>query len=250
MIKEISLILMRKLMETRRNPIYIFMLLINPVLYLVCFSPLLKGLDLQQFTASDNVLTFFIPGVLTLIASGGMFVGFGTVGELRHGVIERFRVTPIRRFSILAGMVLQNVIVTLASALFLVLLCIPCGFHCHPWGMIVSFILLMLLVTTTASFSHTIAFITKREDKLSPVVHGVYMPLTLLSGMMLPMELAPKWLQILAHGNPMYYVIKASRHLVVGDFADPSIGYAFLFMISVTLLMMWWATRVFNKIIM
>lgn len=251
MVKEISLICMRKLIEVRRNPIFMFMCLANPILYLVCFAPLLKGLDFNKVAANSNVLIFFIPGMLTLIAfGGGLFQGFGTVDELRSGVIERFRVTPISRFSILAGMVLENIITTLASALFLVVICIPCGFRCHPIGILLIFILLMLLVTATASFSHTIAFITKSEDKLAPILHGMNMPLTLLSGMMLPMDLAPNWLKILAHCNPMYYVVKASRHLTVGDFTDPSIGYAFLFMIPVTILIMWWSTRIFNKIIM
>jgi ABC-2 type transport system permease protein len=88
------------------------------------------------------------------------------------------------------------------------------------------------------------AFIVQREDKLAPIIHGLNMPLTLLSGIMLPMNLAPNWLKNIAYINPLYHVVEASRHLVVGNF-----GYAFFFMISVTGLIMWWSTRIFNKII-
>lgn len=250
MIKEISLIFMRKMIETRRNLIHILMLLANPTLFLLFFYPLLKNLGLHRLISNDNVLTFFMPGILTMIASGGLFVGFGTVSEMRTGVIERFRVTPVRRLSISIGMVLQNVVVILASALFLMAICIPFNFHCNVLGIILVFVLLMLLVASTASFSHTMAFIVQREDKLAPIIHGLNMPLTLLSGSMLPMDLAPNWLKNIAYINPLYHVVEASRHLVVGNFVDPSIGYAFLFMISVTVLIMWWSTRVFNKIIM
>jgi ABC-2 type transport system permease protein len=249
MIKEMSLIFMRKLIETRRNPIYILMLLANPTLYLLFFYPLLKNLGLHRLISNDSVLTFFVPGVLTMIAAGGLFVGFGTVSEVRSGIIERFRVTPLRRLSILIGMVLQNVVITLASALFLIAICIPFNFHGNLLGMILVFLLLILLVASTASFSHTMAFIVQREDKLAPIIHGLNMPLTLLSGIMLPMNLAPNWLKNIAYINPLYHVVEASRHLVVGNFIDPSIGYAFFFMISVTGLIMWWSTRIFNKII-
>ncbi len=37
--------------------------------------------------------------------------------------------------------------------------------------------------------------------------------LTLLAGVLLPLSLGPKWLQIIAYVNPMYYVVEAARVL-------------------------------------
>lgn len=242
---------MRKLMETRRNPIFMSMSLTTPILYLALFAPLLKGLTASQAFSTDQVLIAFVPGMLALIAfGGGLFVGFGIIDELRSGVIERFRVTPVSRFAILAGMVLQNVVVTLMSSLFFIGIALPFGFRIHLAGLSIILILLALLVATTSSFSYAIGLITKSEDKLAPITHGINMPLTLLSGMMLPMSLAPTWLSTLAHFNPIYYVVEAARHLTIGELTDLSVGYAFLFMIPVTFFVMWWATRVFNKAVM
>jgi ABC-2 type transport system permease protein len=251
MIKEISLMFMRKLMETRRNPIFMSMSLTTPILYLGLFAPLLKGLSSSQAFPTDNVLGVFVPGMLALIAfGGGLFVGFGIIDELRSGVIERFRVTPISRFSILAGMVLQNVVVTLISSLFFVGIVLPFGFRINIAGLGIILILLALLVATTSSFSYAIGLITKSEDKLAPIAHGINMPLTLLSGMMLPMSLAPNWLKTLAYFNPLYHVVEAARHLAIGELADASVLHAFLFMIPVTFLVMGWATGVFHKAVM
>lgn len=251
MTKEINLMFMRKLVETRRNPIFMSMSLTTPILYLGLFAPLLKGLSASQAFPTSNVLTIFVPGMLALIAfGGGLFVGFGIIDELRSGVIERFRVTPVSRFSILAGMVLQNVVVTLISSLFFVGIALPFGFRIHVVGLGVLLVLLALLVATTSSFSYALGLITKSEDKLAPITHGINMPLTLLSGMMLPMSLAPNWLKTIAHFNPIYYVVEAARHLTVGELTDISVLYAFLSMISVTTFVMWWATRVFNKAVM
>jgi len=251
MIKEISLLFRYKLMETLRNPAFMFMNLMTPILYLGLFAPLLKSLASTKAFPTDNILLVFVPGMLTLVAfGGGLFVGFGILDDLRSGVIERFRVTPVRRFSILAGMVLLNVFVTLAGSLFFVLIALPFGFRIHVAGLGILIILLALLVATTSSFSYAVGLITKSEDKLGPITHGIYMPLTLLSGMMLPMSLAPKWLKIIAHLNPLYYVVEAARHLTLGELMHVSVGYAFLFMIPVTLGVMWWATRVVSKAVM
>ena len=147
-------------------------------------------------------------------------------------------------------MVLQDVIVNLVSSLFFVLIALPFGFRINILGLAILLVLLGLLIATTASFSYALGLITKEEDKLAPVTHGIHMPLTLLSGMMLPMSLAPTWLRTIAHFNPLYYVVEAARHLTVGELMNVSVGYAFLFMVPVTLVVMGWATRVFSKAVM
>lgn len=251
MLRDITLLFIRKLTETRRNPVFMFMSLTTPIMYLALFAPLLKSLAFSKAFPTDNILTVFVPGMLTLVAfGGGLFVGFGIIDELRNGVIERFRVTPISRFSILAGMVLQDVAVNLTSSLFFVLIALPFGFRINIVGLIALVVLLGLLIATTSSFSYAVGLITKSEDKLAPITHGINMPLTLLSGMMLPMSLAPAWLRTIAHFNPLYYVVEAARHLTVGELTHASVGYAFLFMISVTCFVMWWSTRVFSKAVM
>ena len=251
MIQEIGLLFRRKLTETRRNPAFVFMSLTTPVMYLGLFAPLLKSLAFSKSFPTDNILTVFVPGMLALTAFGGsMFVGFGIIDELRSGIIERFRVTPISRFSILGGMVLQDVVVNLISSLFFVLIALPFGFRINISGLGILLILLSLLIATTSSFSYALGLITKSEDKLAPITHGINMPLTILSGMMLPMSLAPTWLRTIAHFNQIYYAVEAARHLTIGELMHVSVGYAFLFMIPVTLVVMGWATRVFSKAVM
>ena len=42
----------------------------------------------------------------------------------------------------------------------------------------------------------------KSEDALAPLVNGIALPLLLLSGILLPMALAPDWLQFLSDAQP------------------------------------------------
>ncbi len=64
----------------------------------------------------------------------------------------------------------------------------------------------------------------KRQEYLFWLVQQTLLfPLLLLSGILLPLEFAPGWLQALSRLNPLTYVVEAERALFAGDFAEPSI---------------------------
>jgi ABC-2 type transport system permease protein len=45
-------------------------------------------------------------------------------------------------------------------------------------------------------------------------------PLLILSGMLLPLETGPRWMQVAADLNPLRYVVDAERALFAGDLAS------------------------------
>jgi ABC-2 type transport system permease protein len=243
---DIGLLFWRKMKETLRNPIYIMTSLLTPVLYLALFSPLLSKL----LPSTVNVLNEFIPGLLAIIAFlGGLFVGYNMIDEVRNGVIERFRVTPTSRFALLAGRVLRDMVNMLVIITVFVVISIPFGFKPDVAGFLVFVPLLCLVLITTSSFGNALGLILRDEDRLSPIVQGINLPILLLSGMLLPMELAPTWLQVVAHFNPVYYIVEAGRVLVNGQILVAKVGYAYLFMVPLAVLTVWWATRAFRKAI-
>ena len=204
-IRDTGLMFRRKMMETFRNPIYIIVRLLTPVFYLVLFSPLLGKLTDVPGFSSDNVMNNFVPGLLVIESfMSGLFVGYDIIDEVRNGVIERFRVTPTSRFALLAGRVLHDLVNMLVIVIIFVLLAIPFGFEIRIGGDLLLLVILSLILITTSAFGNGIGMILKSEDRLSPIVQGINLPILLLSGMLLPMELAPKWLQNIAHINPAY----------------------------------------------
>jgi ABC-2 type transport system permease protein len=250
LLTDIGLLFWRKMKETLRNPIYILTSLLTPVIYLALFSPLLKGLKGVPGLDAGNVLNVFIPGLLAIIAFlGGLFVGYNMIDEVRNGVVERFRVTPTSRFALLAGRVLRDMVNMLVIITAFVIISIPFGFSPSVVGFLVFVPLLCLLLITTSSFGNALGLILRDEDRLSPIVQGVNLPILLLSGMLLPMELAPTWLQVVAHFNPVYYIVEAGRLLVAGHVLDVKVGEAYLFMVPLTIVTVAWATRAFKKAI-
>ena len=107
-IRDTWLIFRRSLVLTIRQPVWIFFGIMYPVLYLVLFGPLLNG-AVSQAGAGINAYNWFVPGLLIQVALfGTAFGGFGLIAELRYGVVERMRVTPMSRAAMLLGRSLRE----------------------------------------------------------------------------------------------------------------------------------------------
>jgi ABC-2 type transport system permease protein len=104
-----------------------------------------------------------------------------------------------------------------------------------------------LLTAVISAWSASLGLILKQIGSLAAVVTGLQLPLTLLSGVLLPLSLGPKWLQNIAHFNPMYYTVEASRVLAGGVINSTETLTAFAVMIPLTVITLTWATRVYRK---
>lgn len=93
-LREVYLFYSREMRQTSRNPVFIFMSITTPVLYLTLFAPLLKNFAASMGAPSEGVYDMFVPGMLVMMAFfGGFFAGFGVIDELRAGVV--FLHTPL-----------------------------------------------------------------------------------------------------------------------------------------------------------
>ena len=217
------LIFRRSVILTLRQPTWLLFGIMYPVLYLVLFGPLL---DKAVGAAGGGVsaTNWFVPGLLVQVALfGSAFVGFGLIAELRYGVVERMRVTPMSRTAMLLGRSLRDVVLLLLQALIMILLAIPFGLHLDPVGILVTFGMLALIALVMAPASYAAALVLKSEDAFAPLVQGVTMPLLLLSGILLPMELAPDWLRFLSTINPLTHAVDAVRAIFNGQWGDREI---------------------------
>lgn len=53
-------------------------------------------------------------------------------------------------------------------------------------------------------------------------------PLLILSGMLLPLEAGPAWMQAAATVNPLTYIVQAERALLAGSFTEPAVLWGLL----------------------
>jgi ABC-2 type transport system permease protein len=246
-LRDTWLIYRRSVVLTLRQPVWVAMGMFQPILYLLLFGPLLEGAT-GAAGATGSAFNWFVPGLLIMTGFfAAAFAGFGLVAEIRSGVVERMRVTPMSRFAMLAGRSLRDVTILMAQALVIVVVSIPFGLELVPGGIALTFIIVALVGLTFGLLSYTLALVFKSEDALAPVVQGLALPLLLLSGIFLPMTFAPDWLQTLSSLNPLTHAVDAARAMFNGQWADPEILVGTTVMAVLSVLALWVASRAFAR---
>ena len=207
---------------SRRNPVWLFIGLFQPICYMLLFAPLLKNLAGTPGFPSGNAYNIFTPGLMVMMAIFGVgFAGFGIIGRLRSGFIERMRVTPVSRLAMILGSLAVDMCLFLLQIALLVAVGLLLGFRPSAGGLALLALLLILAGMAMACFSYALALLIRDEGGLAASVNLFVLPLMLLSGILLPLTLAPDVLQNVAKFNPFAYAVDASRALVGGDFAPP-----------------------------
>ncbi|HEY4888979.1 MAG TPA: ABC transporter permease [Candidatus Dormibacteraeota bacterium] len=219
-----------------RNPVWVALGVLQPLLYLVLFAPLLKPLASVQGFPPGGAYNVFVPGLLVQLGMfGAAGVGFSLIGELRMGVIERLRVTPVSRVALLLGRALRDMFSIVVQSLILILLSLPFGLSIHPIGVVITLALIALIGLLTASIAYAVALWARDENTYAPIIFTSTLPVLLLSGVLLPLGFAPQWLRNIAALNPLSYAVDAARAVFRDQITDPSVikGVAIMLVLSI-----------------
>jgi ABC-2 type transport system permease protein len=245
-----SLLFRRKLVEFLRQPMWVAVGLSTPLLYLVLFGPLLESLAGRAGFPSGSALDVFVPGIVVLMAfTTGMGAGWISIWELDSGVIERLSVTPVSRLGLVLGTVLRDAATFVVAAVLVMAVAIPFGFAPHVAGLLVLLVLAALLTMAISAWSAALGLVVGEIGTLAAIVTGLQLPLTLLSGVLLPLSLAPAWMVAIAHLDPLYYAVEAARDLAAGSILTGAVGLAFLVTGGLTALSLGWAVRVYRAVL-
>ncbi|MEU4772236.1 ABC transporter permease [Micromonospora sp. NPDC023644] len=240
------LIFQRQLQLLLRNPVWVFVGVFQPVMYLLLFAPLLKP-ALNAPTQAE-AYKIFVPGLLVLLAIfGGLFQGFGLIAELRAGVIERSRVTPVSRLALLLGRSLRDVVSLIVQAVIITLLALLFDLRVSLVDLLLAYLMLALIALMTSAVSYGIALKVKSEDALAPLMNTVAQPVLLLSGILLPLTFAPGWLQGIAEWNPFSWAVDGTRALFAGDLGDDKVWQGLGIIAILAAAGVVWAARQFAR---
>jgi ABC-2 type transport system permease protein len=230
------------------NPVWVVIGVVQPLLYLILFAPLLKSIANAPGFPSGGAYNVFVPGLLVQLGMfGAAGVGFSLIAELRMGVIERLRVTPVSRVALLLGRALRDIVSIVVQSLILILLALPFGLSIHPLGIVIVLALIALIGLLTASIAYAVALWVRSEDSYAPLIFTSSLPILLLSGVLLPLGLAPQWLRNIAAVNPLSYAVDAARAVFNDHLSDPSVarGVALMAVLSIVAILI--GARAFGR---
>lgn len=169
---------------------------------------------------TDNYLDFITPGILVmtmLFASltGGSLLIF----DKMLGFLNKFLALPTPRESILFGKILFITFRGLIQSTVILGMAIILGVKIHSFIAIsLAYVVLLIFGILFSAIATTIALLVDDHDGYAAVTSMVSMPLFFTSSALMPYEMMPSWLRILASLNPVSYAIDTARALFAGNF--------------------------------
>jgi ABC-2 type transport system permease protein len=216
LVTDTGIVFSRELRPLARDPFTVVFGLIQPLVFLGLFAPLLTAMTGLGMAAS---LQWFVPGVLVMLSLfGTSTTGANLISEMQTGSHERQLVTPLNRSALLIGRALKEIAPTIVQALLVIAVTVPFGLRPSVLGVLVGLAVLAVFSVGMGALSYSLALAVKDQDWLFWVVQQTLLfPMLILAGMLLPLDGAPGWLRAAAHINPLTYVVDAERLLFAGD---------------------------------
>jgi len=201
--------------------------LLSPVLWVLLFGAGMGAMMAEGAAGIENYTEFVAPGIISLTALTGAVVGGATLLDERlRGIIKEYLVAPIPRLSIIMGNMLSSVTkATLQSVVILVVATLAgAGLTRNPLEVTVGLLLVAIYSLGFVGLATAWAVRASSTGGYHALIFLFNLPLLFASNALYPLELLPRWLEVLARLNPTTYVIDTLRHVLYG--ADPVLAPA------------------------
>lgn len=243
------LVFQRQWLLTLRVPVAVAFSLAQPITYLVLFAPILKlALSAEGVTSYAQAFRIYVPGLLSVMAViGGMAGGFGLLADIRSGIVERGKVTPMSRLSLVLGRILRDVSKILVDAALITVLALPFGLRVGFGGLVLAFVLLTILALMSTTFGYGLALLVRNEGTLGQVILTLANPIMLLAGVLLPLTLAPLWMVRIAKWDPFYWATNGMRALYAGQIGAFSVWVSLVILVALVMVTMPWSVRMYAR---
>jgi ABC-2 type transport system permease protein len=129
----------------------------------------------------------------------------------------------------------------------LLLLALALGLRAPIFGLILALGLVVVLGIALSSLSYALGLVTRQEFVFAPFLNMVLVPVLLLSGILLPMTMAPAWLRTLSRFNPLSHVVDAIRDAFLGRYLTLDVVGGTLAVVALAVVAVTLATRLFLR---
>ena len=239
----------RQLRNLMREPIWIALLLIQPMIWLLLYGQLFSRVPALRGGANTYV-EFLLPGIVVMNAFfGGTWAGMAMISDLDRHVVDRFLATPASRASIVLSQVVRSGLIAVIQAIVILLVGFALGVRVHGGGLGVVVLLATaaLVAMVFSGVSHGIALLVRREATMIAASNFVGLPLMFLSSILITQRVMPHWMQEVSRFNPVNWGVRAARDAVVYGSHWESVGIYLLLLVAATAATAAFATWTFRS---
>jgi ABC-2 type transport system permease protein len=239
----------RQARNLMREPIWIVLLLVQPMVWLLLYGQLFKNVTKLGGFGTGSYITFLAPAIVVMNSFfGATWSGMSMIADLDHKVVERFLATPASRVSLVLSQIVRSALTAAIQAVVILLVSLALGVHIHTGalGWVVIIVAAILVNSAFAGISQAIALATRREATMIAVANFIGLPLLFLSTTMIARAQMPHWMQVAARFNPVDWGVKAAREVVLPGTAWSTVGWHLLFLFALSAVTAVLATWTFN----
>jgi ABC-2 type transport system permease protein len=197
-----------------RQPAWVAIALVQPMIWLLLFGALFKRVVEIPGFEGGSYIGFLTPGVaiMTAVMSAG-WNGMGFIEDMHRGVLDRVLVTPLWRGALNAGSLLYAILTIALQVLIIIGVGLAAGasFENGVGGVALLTLVACLLGGSVAALSNGLALLAKQRETLIGAVTFVTLPITFLSSTFMQPDLVPGWIHQVARFNPVNWAVEAGR---------------------------------------
>src|SRR5438445_9964362 len=207
----------RNLIAYPRVPQLLVFSTIQPVIFVLLFRYVFGGA--VRSIPGVPYVDFLMPGIFVqTTVFGAIGTAVGLAGDLKSGLLERFRSLPMARSAVLAG----RTVADLARNVFVVALMAAVGFavgfrlHTNAVALLGGLLLVVLFGYVLSWVFATVGLAVGDPETAQAAAFPVMAPLVFASSAFVPVSSMPGWLQGFAAHQPVSVTASAVRALVLG----------------------------------
>jgi ABC-2 type transport system permease protein len=249
LVRQTGYMTLRHLRELFRQPWFVAVSLVQPIIWLLLFGALFKKIVEIPGFHGHSYIAFLAPGVVVMTAMfNSAWSGMALIEDLQKGVTARFLVTPVRREALIAGRIVKEAIVVVLQSIIIVALALAVGasFPGGAAGVAALLLISALLGAMFGALSNGFGLIMRQEEALIGAVQFLVLPLTFLSTTFLQSNLMPNWIRHVSDFNPVNWAVVAGRAATQSHPDWGLVASRAGFLVALLALCLWFATRAFQ----
>ena len=247
----------KQMVKSLRNQMEMSGMLIQPILWVVLFGVGMGSLLGPSMPGGEDFyITFMLPGIIALTASGGAIGGGATwLHERLQGIVKEYMAAPIPRMSILMGNALSIFTKGLLKSVVILIVGILVGANLssNPLGWLGALLLVSGFTLGFAGMALSMASSTDNTGAYHAMIMLLNLPLLFLSNALYPLQTMPTWMRVGALINPTTYVVTGLRYMLINNGAELAqvdgipLWLCFLAIAIFVIAGMWFAYSAFKK---
>lgn len=202
----------RNLINFFRDKARLIVSIVMPVVLVFVFSFITKSTEMGL----DQPMNYLIAGVIIMtVFQSAVANAASVIDDIATGFLKEIIIAPIARWQICIGQILSSTFIAVLQGLTVMALGLCIGLRLGFWQFLQMSFTMAIVGFTFSSIGLYLATLAKSNTAFQMIVMVMMMPLSFLSGALIPTTAMPKLLQPLVYLNPLTYTTAMFRYITL-----------------------------------